>query len=544
MISPNVSAIFPRRSVFQRNREKKFDCEWGKLIPIEVQTMYPGDKVRLNFQALVRTVPLVVPPMCEINCYAQAYFVAYRALDENFEDFISGGIDGDNAYELPNMTPSSGSNSNPGVNCPKLHSAWDYLGFPMHPFKSSFDSVSIFGATNDKRVRVLSYPFWAIDNVWNEYYRNENIEDEIELGSSAYKDCNPVHWNRDYFTQSLPFQQRGISPALPLYGTAPVFGNLQTYLYRDYAQDPVGFDNLRVNVGGDNFVSARHFEEPKFSGDRGFIVPFTASNGSSNKLDADMSGVTAGSINDLRLAFQIQLWMERNARCGVRYSEFIQAHFGIHPRDERLQRPEYVGGCKFPILTSEVIQTSSTTNTPQGNLAGKGVGLQSGYLGTYTAKEYGCLVVFFYIKPKSEYSAQGVERQWQVKSRYDFFSPEFAHLSMQGISNSELFVSANDDKNNAIFGYSGRYDDLRYNQSQVCGNLRPDVGNLPYWTLARSFSDTPTLSPEFLQVNADKRIFAVQGDTPPFIVDAVIGETWLRPLPKVSEPGYIDHPYY
>ena len=121
MISPNVSAIFPRRSVFSRNREKKFDCDMGRLIPIEVQTMYPGDKVKLNFQALVRTVPLVVPPMCEINCYAQAYFVAYRALDENFDDFISGGPDGDNSYELPNMTPVSGSISKPGDNCPILH---------------------------------------------------------------------------------------------------------------------------------------------------------------------------------------------------------------------------------------------------------------------------------------------------------------------------------------------------------------------------------------------------------------------------------------
>lgn len=552
MISPNVSAIFPRRSIFSRNREKKFDCDMGKLIPIEVQTMYPGDKVRLNFQALVRTVPLVVPPMCEINCYAQAYFVAFRALDENFDDFISGGVDGNNAYQLPNLTPSSGSNSKAGVNCPKLHSAWDYLGFPMHPFKTSFGSVSTFSSTNVNRVRVLSYPFWAIDNIWNEYYRNENIEDEIELGSSAYKDCNPVHWNRDYFTQSLPFQQRGISPAIPLFGSAPVSGNLSTYLTHDISTGSSRYDyNISDLVSTtDAFndfrnVASHWLRSPATTGINGFNVPYSSPDGKhSNELSADLSSVTAGTINDLRLAFQIQLWMERNARCGVRYSEFIQAHFGIHPRDERLQRPEYIGGCKFPILTSEVVQTSSTSTTPQGNLAGKGVGLQSGYLGTYTAKEYGCLVVMFYIKPKSEYSAQGVERQWQVKSRYDFYSPEFAHLSMQGISNSELFVSANDEKNNGIFGYSGRYDDLRYNQSQVCGNLRPDIGNLPYWTLSRSFSDTPTLSPEFLQVNTDKRIFAVQGDTPSFIVDAVIGQTWLRPLPKVSEPGYIDHPYY
>lgn len=544
MISPNVSAIFPRRSVFSRNREKKFDCDMGRLIPIEVQTMYPGDKVKLNFQALVRTVPLVVPPMCEINCYAQAYFVAYRALDENFDDFISGGPDGDNSYELPNMNPSTGSNSNPGVNCPALHSAWDYLGFPMHPFKSTFKSTNTFSASNSKRVRVLSYPFMAIDNIWNEYYRNENLEDEIELGSSAYKLCNRVHWNRDYFTQSLPFQQRGISPALPIYGNLPVTGNIN--LLNLQSDDSSYYDDYAklTFTGSNNYLNYNIIGSSSHKGVKtGFTVP-DSFNGFSNQLSVDTSQVTAGSISDLRLAFQIQLWMERNARCGVRYSEFIQAHFGIHPTDERLQRPEYIGGCKFPLLTSEVVQTSSTSNTPQGNLAGKGIGLNSGYLGTYTAKEYGCLVVMFYIKPKSEYSAQGVERQWQVNSRYDFYSPEFAHLSMQGITNSELFVSDNDDTNSAVFGYSGRYDDLRYNQSQVCGNLRPDVGNLPYWTLARSFSAPPTLTSSFITCNPDKRIFAIQDDTPSFIVDCVVGESWLRPMPKVAEPGYLDHPYY
>lgn len=552
MISPNVSAIFPRRSVFSRNREKKFDCDMGRLIPIEVQTMYPGDKVKLNFQALVRTVPLVVPPMCEINCYAQAYFVAYRALDENFDDFISGGPDGDNSYELPNMNPVSGSISKPGDNCPILHSAWDYLGFPMHPFKSSFNNTNTFSSSNPKRVHVLSYPFMAIDNIWNEYYRNENLEDEIQLGSSAYKLCNRVHWNRDYFTQSLPFEQRGISPALPLYGTAPVYGTLNTlFAYNDSTNSVYGLSNWHSkNMTGSAksiYTDADMGDIPTATiSDTGFQIPYSSSDfpNFKNILNANLSKVTAGSISDLRLAFQIQLWMERNARCGVRYSEFIQAHFGIHPTDERLQRPEYIGGCKFPVLTSEVVQTSSTSTTPQGNLAGKGIGLNSGYLGTYTAKEYGCLVVMFYIKPKSEYSAQGVERQWQVNSRFDFYSPEFAHLSMQGITNSELFVSDNDDTNSAIFGYSGRYDDLRYNQSQVCGNLRPDIGNLSYWTLARSFSSPPTLSSSFITCNPDKRIFAIQDDTPSFIVDCVVGESWLRPMPKVAEPGYIDHPYY
>ena len=657
MISPNVRPVYPRRSIFKRNREKKFDCDMGYLLPIEIQTMYPGDKVRLNMASLIRTNPLVCPPMTSINVYCQAYFVAYRALDENFEDFITGGVDGDNNYTLPTMTPTipkKGDSTVEGVDYPTLHSTWDYLGFPMHMFnkeKNISDVTQIFKDVDDKNyVSIMKYPFMAIDNIWNEFYRNENLEDEIELGSSAFRLPNKIHWRRDYFTQSLPFQQRGPAPAIPLTGNAPVFFPPN---FTDYSSIPVSAyvsptaisDPQSLNFSSSSWVnsfptssisspnplrfpldfSLVNKTESEVSGiinPSGYVRGVTkvlnedgtttfsgeifqreVSGGNTDPLSfsivnrylmnqygilpstyksatfdppgdnsgwqkfsvtlsyddkynyvnmpyADLSKVASASVPDLRLAFQASLWMERNARAGVRYSEFIQAHFGTHPTDERLNRPEYIGGCKFPILTNEVLQTSETTETsPQGNLAGRGIGTAGGYIGSYSAKEFGVLVVMMYIKPSSEYSSQGIERQWQSRSKFDFYTPEFAHLSMQGITNSELYLEYRSDFlgdksiNNSIFGYTGRYDDLRYNQSQVCGNLRPDVGNLSHWTLSRSFDSTPTLTQSFIECNPDKRIFAVQNE-PEFICDVNIGETWLRPLPKSSEPGYIDHPYY
>lgn len=577
-ISNRVAPIIPKRTVFPRHSEHKFNCDMGYLIPIEIQNMYPGDKVKLSMNALLRTTPLVVPPMHEIEAYCQAYFVAYRALDSNFEDFISGGKDGQNDYEIPKMTPSglgiSGSNSVAYKNTPRKYSAWDYLGFPMKPFVKNGTIVddnsegrvnnAIFNFDDAKdNVPVMKYPFMAIDNIWNEYYRNQDLEDEIELGSSAYGKCNRVHWNRDYFTNALPFQQRGISPALPLYGNltgqlSGALANLCDFIPSSdlskwtkddgvsvtpkrgrlgtYPSLSAGKGNLTISYGSYN----ASLSQADFYYQDDVKVPVTGN------VELDHS-LTAGTISEIRTAFQIQLWQERNARAGIRYTEFIQSHFSIHPTDERLDRPEYIGGCKFPVLTSEVIQTSeSTSNSPQGTLAGRGLGVSSQYIGTYTAKEYGVMVVFFYIKPKSNYSSQGVNRQWQAQSRFDFYSPEFAHLSMQGIKNSELYVDT-DGKNNEIFGYTGIYDELRTNYTTVAGDFRPDVGISPYakWTLARSFSSRPTLSKEFIQCAPDKRIFAITDDSEPgFLCDVGINQQWLRPLPKYADPGSIDHSYY
>ena len=597
-ISNRVSPIFPKRTVFNRSSEHKFNCDMGYLIPIEIQTMYPGDKVKLSMNALLRTTPLVVPPMHEIEAYCQAYFVAYRALDENFDDFISGGKDGQNAYELPKMTPSglgtSGSKSIAYLNTPRKYSAWDYLGFPMKPFVkngSIIDDASLGRVNNaifnfddaKDNVPVMKYPFMAIDNIWNEYYRNQDLEDEIELGSSAYGKCNRVHWNRDYFTNSLPFQQRGISPALPLYGNltgqlANAFGDLSSPFVSadpsDWSISGSRYSNVKISPKG---YSVQPISDPSYTGisvDKPYAISLNNTLGTisahlspngrdypasfnatyNGNISVPVTGnvqidnaLTAGTISEFRTAFQIQLWQERNARAGVRYTEFIQSHFGIHPTDERLDRPEYIGGCKFPVLTSEVIQTSeSTSNSPQGTLAGRGLGVSSQYIGTYAAKEYGVMVVFFYIKPKSNYSSQGVNRQWQAQSRFDFYSPEFAHLSMQGIKNSELYVDT-DGKNNEIFGYTGIYDELRTNYTTVAGDFRPDVGISPYakWTLARSFSARPTLSKEFIQCAPDKRIFAVTDDSEPgFLCDVGLNQQWLRPLPKYADPGFIDHSYY
>ena len=172
-----------------------------------------------------------------------------------------------------------------------------------------------------------------------------------------------------------------------------------------------------------------------------------------NNNSVDLSTATTFDIADLRLAFQIQKWMERNARAGVRYTEFLKAHFGVSPRDDRLQRPEYIGGSKAPVIISEVLQTSSTDGTsPQGNLAGHGITVAQNYCGSYHATEFGLIIGLMSVMPRSAYS-QGINRQWLRRTKFDFPFPEFVNMSEQAIERAELYANNMLADNQAIFGY-------------------------------------------------------------------------------------------
>ena len=192
----------------------------------------------------------------------------------------------------------------------------------------------------------------------------------------------------------------------------------------------------------------------------------------SNNNSVDFASAVTFNVADLRLVFQIQKWLERNARAGARYVEFLGAHFGVHPRDDRLQRPEYVGGSKSPMIISEVLQTSSTDGTsPQGNQAGHGISGSSTYAGSYTAQEFGLMMGIMSVMPRSVYQ-QGIDRQWLRTTKYDWYFPEFANLSEQAIQRAEIYANGVAANNQVIFGYQGRYDEMRVKRNMVCGLMR------------------------------------------------------------------------
>jgi hypothetical protein len=491
-----TGSLQPRRSAFDLSYEKKFTADMGLLYPIVCDEMVPGDYWKMGNQTVVRLNPLVAPMLHKLDVYIHTFFVPYRILDEDFEDFITGGVDGDYSTPPPTWEPTDTS----------IGSLWDYLGFPA--------GVDPDGAYP------LDYPRRAYNMIWNEYYRDQNLQDKIDLDNESILIRN---WEKDYFTSSLPWQQRGTSPSLPLSGMGYADFTNAVQLWDISSNVGVGFDPTTSMLQAQNGTD--------------YSSELIAS---LNKNEIDMSTVTTFDVNDLRLAFQIQKFMERNARAGARYTEFLGAHFGVKPRDERLQRPEYVGGAKNPIIVSEVLQTSSTdATTPQGNLAGHGLAVGDSFIGKYHAKEFGVMVGLMSIMPKPAYQ-QGINRQWLRQTRYDFYFPEFANLSEQAITNAEICAIDGDSTHNeGLFGYQGRYDEMRIKHDQVCGLMRTDFD---YWHLGRIFdpASPPVLNEDFIQCVPDKRVFAAPSE-PAFIISCGNYIKAFRPLPLSAEPGLIDH---
>lgn len=503
-----VRNLQPPRSFFNLSYEKKFDCDMGQLIPVMCDEVVPGDLIKLGCQSVVRFNPMVAPILHEVNQYVHYFFVPYRllwnqetneALEEegDWESFITGGVDGENADVLPR---------------------WDYSGAVAYSLADYFGLPLI---TNLGTYTPLDFIRRAYNFVYNEYYRDQNLIDPVAWDNdTVLRRC----WEKDYFTSSLPFQQRGIAPALPINGTTSAIW------------DVANFSALARS-------SSSSIDGPELGSTPNDVWYAGNANGQANMrafMNAntiDLSVASTFDIADLRLAFQVQKWMERNARAGVRYTEFLKAHFGVSPRDERLNRPEYIGGSKTPIIISEVLQTSETGTSPQGNLAGHGIGINQNYCGKYHATEYGVIIGIMSIMPRSLYQ-QGINRQWRRQTRYDFYFPEFCNLSEQAIENGELFVTENNDAvNEDVFGYQGRYDEMRTKQNMVVAGMRD---TFDYWHISRQFSSVPTLNDTFVTCTPRKDCFSVT-DVPCCIVSFGNIIHAYRPLPIQAEPGLIDH---
>lgn len=503
-----TGSLRPGRSVFDLSYSKKFTCDMGQLIPVACDECIPSDYWEISAQALVRFQPLVAPIMHEINLYAYSFFVPYRILDEDFEEAITGGEDGDSTLGFPEWNPTNNAKG----------SLWDFLGFPVN--------------IDPELTRPLDYPRRSYNLIYNTYFRDENLQAEVPLTNELI--LNRA-WEKDYFTSALPWQQRSsIAPALPISGLVSVhgIGTLdQTY----------GGSAAAYETGGTRptYTNAKLVGDA--ATDRNFYVEEDPSHPGYPNIRADLSGASTFDVADLRLAFQVQKWLERNARAGVRYTEFLQSHFGVGGNlDSRLQRPEYIGGLKQGIIISEVLQTSSTDATsPQGNLAGHGITATNGRIGKYHVKEFGLIMTIMSIMPRSSYQ-DGINRQWLRKTKYDFPFPEFVNLSEQAIEEVEICAhDGNTTNNQRIFGYQGRYDECRTKDNMVCSDMRD---TFDYWHLGRQFdpSSPPALNSAFITCTPRKDIFAAPSE-PGLIVDFGNVIKAVRPLPIAAEPGLIDH---
>ncbi len=538
------------RSVFDLSHVKRFTCDMGQLIPVYFDECVPGDTRKIGMQCVTRFQPLVAPILDSVDLTVHYFFVPTRLLmdkEEDWNTFLTGGKDGtDDSISLPkwNFGYSDGSYTNPqnpfstGVFFGK-YSLWDYLGLPLSGSIDTDNKIVDFN-------HVFGFPQRAYNLVWNEFYRDQNLVDEVSLGNSTilYR-----AWKKDYFTSALPWQQRGVAPALPLSGTIPVsFDNpLKLHEFRLGDADNSVLSLLATAVtqpyqpiGYNSYGSSGTFA----AGDELKYASATVASGAT----VNLADGTTFDVATLRQCVQIQRWLELNARGGVRYTEFLRTHFGIAPKDEVLGRPQYIGGTKSNIVISEVLQTSRTVDStetdkgsPLGRLAGHGLGASSDYICTFTSKEFGYIIGIASWMPKPSYQ-QGVNRIFTRKTKYDFYFPEFAHLSEQAVTNGEVYVTGT-SRDSEIFGYQGAYNEMRYMPSFNCADMRDTFS---YWHLGRIFSSAPNLNAGFLTTNPKysggirKDIFASQND-PGLLVQFANIVKAVRPLPVYGTPGFVDH---
>jgi len=503
-----VKQANPGKSVFDLSYSKLFTCDMGQLIPVVCDEMVPGDTFDMGAEIIVRFQPLVAPILHPINVYVHSFFVPYRLLWDQWEDFITRGISGDLEPVIPRWTPTNTA----------IGSLWDYMGFPT--------GVTPTGALPLEFVRR------AYNLVYNEYYRDETLIAEVaETNESILRRA----WAKDYFTSALPWQQRGTAPALPISGTtnAEWSAAINQYIY---PLAYVGQSNERIKNknSGTTEATIKMSAGGTFSSENFLVAQVTPAQLDANVVD--LSGATTFDVADLRLAFTLQRWMERNARGGVRYVEFLKNQYGESPRDDRLQRPEYIGGTKAPVVISEVLQTGESATTPQGNMAGHGLTADLSYIGKYHAVEFGLVISIMSVMPEAMYQ-QGIDRQWLRRTNWDFFNPSFVNLSEQAIERAELYATAVEAENRTIFGYQGMYDEMRVKRNMVCSEMRD---TFDYWHLGRQFASAPLLNQSFIECNPDKRIFADQAD-PGLIISVGNKIKATRPLPVIAEPGLIDH---
>ena len=530
-----------RRARFKRDYSNTTTINEGDIVPIYVDEVLPGDTVNLTQNSLVRMATPIYPVMD--NCYMDIYyfFCPNRLLWEHWENLMGQNDDSywapKTEYSVPQTTAPSGGW--------KEGTIADYMGIP----------------TKISNISVNSLPFRAYARIWNEWFRDENLQQPVvqdmddgnDTGTSGYGD--PTYAQRggrplkagkmhDYFTSCLPEPQKGEASAVPIDialnaevittprnhdvgGTAlfwkPVSG--QATAHRNY-QIGASFVTAEYGVA----EAAGTFNE----GNAPLLVA------PSNLELRESNTATSISINELRQAIAIQHILEADARGGTRYTELLKNEFGVTSPDSRLQRTEYIGGTRITININQVIQQSATdTTSPQGNTAAYSLTTSRNKMMSYSATEHGYILGLAVIRVDHSYQ-QGLRRMWSRKRRFDFYHPMLANLGEMEVLNKEIYCQGTDEDDD-VFGYQEAWADYRYHPNMVTGEMRSNYEqSLDAWHYADYYKSLPVLSSEWIQEGKENidRTIAVQSEiSHQFIANFYFDQTWTRPMPIYSVPG-------
>lgn len=550
-------------STFNRSSSNTLTMNAGKIVPIYVDEVLPGDNFKLDLAYLARLSTPVFPTMSNLNLDFYAFFAPSRLLWDGWENLIANQNDAgawvpsEEAAPVPQIVVSDWNQQAPQV---VPHSLADYLGVPLNFNKEGFnDSVN-------------ALPFRMYYRIWNEYFRDENLQAPapVQYGDSGVLPVggssgglNTVHSlmpackPHDYFTSCLPQPQKGDSPLIPLsinelipvitgVPHEPGIGKRALSFMSELSggDAPSGGVRLAPTSGKSSMALADGSSE---SGESSGIIP--------DNLYADPSelgNLSSTTISELRTAFQIQRILELDARGGTRYIEMLKSHFGVDAGDYRVQRCELLGEFHSTIDIYQVPQTSSTNDiSPQGNTAAFGYKDGREFMFNKSFVEHGYIMIVVVARQKKIYS-YGLEKFWRRYDRFDFYFPALAHISEQPVRNDEIYYEFSTlpglkEKNSNPFGYQEAWAEYRYKPSRVAGLMRPDApGSLSALTYADAYTSTPSLSSSWIEdnssVNVD-RTLAVSSSTSGYqlILDVAFGLKCSRVMPVYSIPGLVDH---
>lgn len=541
-----------RRNTFNLSHEVKLTTDLGRLTPIICEPVVPGDTWKMSTEILIRVAPLLAPVMHRVNVYTHFFFVPNRLIWSDWQKFITGGETGKEEPAYPKITFDDESYDGEFA----TSSLADYLGFPTPD------------STNNPVAEVQYFdalPFRAYQLIYNEYYRDENLVQEIDIkkdvngvitDSSYLADITQIRyraWEKDYFTSALPWTQRGDETTIGLSGDAPVItppSSLEGRRQPMYLHNSKDDGNTGLGYGSKTNLQLNGASVPEEGstvseyGTFGNMVQGNWQEYYPTNLYADLSQVNATTINELRRAIQLQQYKEVLARSGSRYIELIRGLFGVVSSDARLQRPEFLGGGKTELQFGEVLQTSQTTTgetgSPLANMAGRGVSYGKSHSFKKFFEEHGYLIGIMSVMPKPSYQ-QGLPRKYHKFDRLDHYIPQFANIGEQEILNQEIYFNFGSDslpvnQNDVTFGYIPRYAEYKYLPSEVHGDFKT---SLDFWHMGREFLATPHLNESFITMQPDEvsRVYAVKNSN--------FDKLWCmlyhnikatRPMPKFGVP--------